>query len=88
MMGIVFWQSGGAEGVFQEADEALQAEATPSGGELAALVGGAFACLCDVKQAGGSTYYRLSDAKARPRTWHCSHSLHPPDASYPFAVFN
>lgn len=70
--------------MFQERDELLQAEASPSSRELAALVSGSCACLCDVKQAGGSTYYRLSDAKACAvplhRYRHCKalgHSAYP-----------
>ena len=67
--------------MFQERDEVLQQEASPSNGELAALVGSSFASLCEVKQAGDSTYYRLSDAKVCTWTWH-ARTHPPPDAPY------
>ena len=56
-------QGGGEEGAFQEREQLLQEEACPANAELAALVGPSFSMLCDVKAAGGNSYYRLSDAK-------------------------
>ncbi|EIE24959.1 hypothetical protein COCSUDRAFT_83651 [Coccomyxa subellipsoidea C-169] len=53
----------GNEGVFTERDELLQTEACSGNAQLAELMQGSFACLCDVKESGGNVYYRLNNAK-------------------------
>ncbi len=56
-------QGDGNEGVFTERDELLQTEACSGNAQLAELMQGSFACLCDVKESGGVVYYRLNNAK-------------------------
>ena len=57
-------QADGEEGVFCEADQLLQTDADDVHAQLAELLNGSFAILCDVKAAGADQYYRLSNEKA------------------------
>lgn len=65
-------QGGTSEGVFQDGVQILQADASPAHAQLAQLVAGSFALLCDVKEAGGDAYYRLSDDKVPSSQSACS----------------
>ena len=61
-------QADGEQGVFCEADQLLQTDADNVHAQLAELLNGSFAMLCDVKAAGADQYYRLSNEKARSCT--------------------
>ena len=50
--------------MFCEADQLLQTDADDAHAQLAELLNGSFACLCDMKAAGTDRYYRLSNEKA------------------------
>ncbi|CAL5222476.1 g4847 [Coccomyxa viridis] len=56
-------QADGEQGVFCEADQLLQTDADDAHAQLAELLNGSFACLCDMKAAGTDRYYRLSNEK-------------------------
>ncbi|PSC68408.1 ribonuclease H2 subunit B [Micractinium conductrix] len=51
------------QNVFQDLEQIVSMADSPSAHLLAELLAGSgqLACLCDVKQAGGQTYYRLND---------------------------
>lgn len=61
---ILGLQADGEQGVFCEADQLLQTDADDVHAQLAELLSGSFAILCDVKAAGADQYYRLSNEKA------------------------
>ena len=60
---LIWLQADGEQGVFCEADQLLQTDADEAHAQLAELLNGSFACLCDVKAAGADCYYRLSNEK-------------------------
>ncbi|CAL8467533.1 g7071 [Coccomyxa elongata] len=53
----------GNEGVFTERDELLRTEECPINAQLAELLRESFTNICDVKQSGDISYYRLNDEK-------------------------
>lgn len=52
-------------GVFRNAEEVLHADEFPDFAKILPLAHPHLSCLCDVKKAGGDTYYRLSNDKVR-----------------------
>ena len=58
-------QADGEQGVFCEADQLLQIDADEAHAQLADLLNGSFASLCETKAVGEDRYYRLSNEKAR-----------------------
>ncbi len=58
-------QGDGNEGVFTEKDELLQTEECPANAQLAELLRESFTNICDVKQSGDISYYRLNDEKVQ-----------------------
>eukprot|EP00884_Botryococcus_braunii_P020697 jgi/Botrbrau1/7310/Bobra.247_3s0005.1 len=56
-------QKKGSDGAFRNAEEAMHTDDFPDFGRVAPLALPYLACVCDVKDAAGDTYYRLNNDK-------------------------
>ena len=62
-MRVTAVQAANSEGVYTDAEQLLHTDDLQEAALLRELAGPHLPLLCDTKEAGGDTYFRLSDAK-------------------------